>query len=149
MLTRIAIVYSKTHANPLPVETPVFANKYDVALIAPLSHDAAYMHAMALLVNSQIDLLSGRDNAVKHQFEAQHLSKSIKLLNHRLSYGDETEVISDATLAVVMALGLYARTSKDHRSSRSHLEGLAKLIQMRGGMSSIDLDTKLAFKVFW
>jgi hypothetical protein len=118
-------------------------------MLEPLKSDAAYVNAMALLVNSQIDLLTGRDNAIKHAYESRCLSKSIKMLNHRLSYGDEAEVSSDSTLSVVLALGLYARASNDYSSSRAHVDGLAKLIDMRGGMSSVDLNTKLAYKMFW
>jgi hypothetical protein len=63
-----------------------------------------------------------------------HLSRAFNLVNERLSGND---ALSDTTLAVVVAMAQYARLQGQYHQGAVHLEGLQRMIELRGGVSQL------------
>lgn len=63
-----------------------------------------------------------------------HLSQSFRLMNRRLS---SNTVVSDATMAVVVAMAQFERHQGDYQRGLVHLDGLMRMVEMRGGISRL------------
>ncbi len=74
---------------------------------------------------------TGRDNSIA---QVRHHCLALRLVNARLSGRD---AVSNETLTVVLILGLYERYQGDHERSRVHLDGLQRMVNMRGGMREL------------
>ncbi|SPO01794.1 uncharacterized protein DNG_04467 [Cephalotrichum gorgonifer] len=66
--------------------------------------------------------------------ETHHVSQTLRLVNQRLSSADAT---SDATIAVVVIIGQYHRHRGQYRDGLVHMNGLKRMVEMRGGISQI------------
>jgi hypothetical protein len=61
----------------------------------------------------------------------RHLCLALRLVNTRLS---GTTAVSDETVIVVLVLGMYERQQGEYHRGRVHLDGLHRMVQMRGGV---------------
>jgi hypothetical protein len=123
-------------------------DKKDRTLFEPLTFDAAYLHAAALGTHTSIGLMLGRESHNAVQCPSPHFSKALRLLRERLLFGDERIKVSDPTILVVMALAIHARMMGDYGSVKHHMEGLRKMVNLRGGIAAISHSTKLVMEIF-
>lgn len=65
-----------------------------------------------------------------------HLQKGLRLLRERLSGEDEDTKISDATMNVVLKLASATHFNGDYMSSKQHMDGLRKMVDLRGGLDA-------------
>ncbi|KAF4982774.1 hypothetical protein FZEAL_1675 [Fusarium zealandicum] len=63
-----------------------------------------------------------------------HLQKGLNLLRTRLSAKDEDSKISNSTIGVVLKLASAAHFNGDLCAAREHMEGLVKMVRLRGGL---------------
>ena len=75
-----------------------------------------------------------------------HFLKTVQLLRKKLSLGDEDAQISDPTIFVVVNLAIHARISGEDRSAKHHMEGIRKIIDLRGGLENVT-QTKLVLEL--
>lgn len=73
----------------------------------------------------------------------QHMSRSLQLINSRLGTDDS---VADINIAVVVVMTQYTRMSGQLDECRIHLDGLQKMVQMKGGINAMRPD--LAEKIF-
>lgn len=66
----------------------------------------------------------------------RHLSQTFQLVNKRLSGNDP---VSDATIAVVIGMAQFERHQGQYRRGIIHLNGLMRMVELRGGISSLTL----------
>jgi Fungal specific transcription factor domain len=66
----------------------------------------------------------------------RHLSQTFQLINKRLSGKD---AISDATIAVVIGMAQFERHQGQYHRGIVHLNGLMRMVELRGGISSLTL----------
>lgn len=64
-----------------------------------------------------------------------HMVKAFRLLNQKLS---GPEAVSNAVLASVVSLSIHDQMRGDYNQGRVHLEGLIRIVALRGGMGRID-----------
>lgn len=62
------------------------------------------------------------------------MSEAYRLLNDRLS---SKQPLSDTTVAVVASINVYDRLYGDPRKAMIHLNGLAKMITLTGGIGEL------------
>lgn len=75
-----------------------------------------------------------------------HLSHAFRLVNERLSGKD---AVSDTTIAVVVIMSQYQRLQGQYRQGLVHLEGLQRMVELRGGISQLTTNKPgLAQKIF-
>lgn len=64
-----------------------------------------------------------------------HLSKTIKYL--QASLDNPSQATSDSTLAVVTSLAVAAMLLDELETAGKHMDGLARMIELRGGFKSL------------
>lgn len=85
----------------------------------------------------------GEDN---YSEAMRHISQSYRLINERLS-GDKA--LDDATMVAILAMTHWERIQGRHRDSVTHLQGLLRIVALRGGISQFAREQPfLAHKVF-
>ena len=94
--------------------------------------DEAYFHCVMAMSVTILNTLSIEQEDPTEAM--RHLSQTICLVNKRLSGND---AVSDKTLAVVVAMAQYARLQGQHRQGLIHLEGLQRMVELRGGVSQL------------
>lgn len=89
----------------------------------------------------------GKDFVTK-QGPSEHFLKAVHLLRMKLSQSNDKIKISDETLKVVLSLASHALMLGDEKTARNHLEGLRKLVDLRGGLTTFENDPKLLIEIF-
>jgi hypothetical protein len=124
-----------------PLERCFDFNIEDRSIFETLSFDPAYLHAVIFGAQAYSDLVSGRSS----KQTSVHMLKTIQLLRNRLSIfeGNEQIFVSNPTIQVVLTLAHIAHLSGDHVTAEQHLEGLIKLVNLRGGIAAFESTPKL------
>lgn len=63
-----------------------------------------------------------------------HFKKGLRLLRERLMGEDNEIKISDSTISVVLKLASAALFEGDYQTSKHHMEGLRRMVGLRGGL---------------
>jgi hypothetical protein len=66
-----------------------------------------------------------------------HYAKTLQILQARLNELDQTFAISDATIMVVFFLASTAELMEDFAAVASHIKGLEKIVNLRGGVRAL------------
>lgn len=103
----------------------------------PMVLDSAALHITAYAVEGFIEkVLRGQEETL-NQPAMLHFQKGLKLLRERLLDGDDETKVSDSTISVVLKLASIAHFDRDQQASRTHMDGLHKIVKLRGGLDSI------------
>lgn len=73
-----------------------------------------------------------------------HLSRTFDAVNKRLQGND---ALSDSTIAIVLSLIHQEQMRKQQASAEVHFRGLAKIIELRGGVDKILENPLLGLKI--
>ncbi|KAK1147838.1 hypothetical protein N8T08_000351 [Aspergillus melleus] len=68
----------------------------------------------------------------------RHLNEAMNIVNHKLTTTSTSEDVSDETLAVVATLAMIQKTIGSNYAWNIHMRGLKRLVDLRGGMGSLD-----------
>ena len=63
-----------------------------------------------------------------------YLSNSLKHVRERL---ESSEALSDSTIGLVMSFITQEEVRGQHKAARIHMDGLARMVEMRGGLASL------------
>ncbi|WAO84990.1 Hypothetical protein NCS54_00222200 [Fusarium falciforme] len=99
--------------------------------------DLVYFHSAIFSIEAYFDQYFGRDQGTLSHF---HFLKTLRLLQERLNDPDNPASISDATIMVVVTLGLTAELIGDRSAAENHLAGMARIVDLRGGLEMLRLD---------
>jgi len=93
--------------------------------------------------------ISALNNLVKQQDDPKeamhHISQALRLVNKKLSGKD---AISNTNIAVVLIMAQYERLQNHYRQGLVHLDGLQRMVELRGGISQLKRDKpSLALKI--
>lgn len=129
-----------------PLETCISFDKGDKKQwIEPLAFDAAYLHTMIFTTHDYFNLLLHRTPSGE---TSPHFFKTVHILRERLLYeGDGRSKVSILTASVVLALAGHALLMNEYVSARHHMEGLRKIIDLRGGISTFRGSSKLLIEI--
>jgi hypothetical protein len=108
-----------------------------------IAKDPSYLHAVVFTSQSYLD--GARGKTALGQLAAKHLAKTLVLLQQRLQ--DESLATSESTIGTVVALVLIADAVGDMETAVKHLDGLCRIIELRGGVSSLSHAIQLQVKV--
>ncbi len=118
-----------------------------------MAFDAAYLHAMVFSTRAFFVLMLSRRNGSTatssgvSQRTSLHFSKAVRILRERILLGDETEKVSFPTVTVVLMLASHAHMMGDQKSARLHMEGLYKIVNLRGGIHTFRDHSKLMIEL--
>lgn len=100
----------------------------------PLVLDAAALHVTAWAVEGFINRVLRRQGNSTSPAAMLHLQKGLILLRERLLGEDNKSKVSNSTMGVVLKLATTAHFDGDSRASKQHIEGLRKMVELRGGL---------------
>ena len=83
-------------------------------------------------------------NAATSPRAIYHLGRAVSMVNERLETED---ALSNSTLAVVNLLIVQELLRESRLKAEVHLEGLKKMIELRGGLSQLGDDNTFVLKV--
>jgi hypothetical protein len=110
--------------------------------------DMCCVHSMMFSVRAFVDSSTHGDKT-RHQ-AAFHYSQTLKLLQARLNafeQGQHELVFSDSTMMVIMILASAAELTGDFAAVQNHVDGLIKIVSLRGGLKSLDSHNNMQIKV--
>ena len=114
--------------------------------IAPLAVDPAYLHAMIFTSQFYFDALrTGKSVSISRR-AMPHFLKTLKLLRERMA-DDNQAKLSDSTAAAIMGLVGHAQLTGDFKTARHHMEGLYKIVILRGGVTTFRTNAKLLVEI--
>jgi len=106
--------------------------------------DLALFHATMLHAAAHHMFLS-RSGDLSEQRRLK--GETIELVNHRLS--DPIQSVSDVTIGAVVCLVLFENQSGNVEASNIHMDGLLKMVNVRGGLDALGLSGVLKRKILW
>jgi len=99
-----------------------------------LGQDVAALHITVFAIESFIDRILRHKGCDTNPTAMLHLQKGLNLLQDRL-LGEDNEVkISDTTMGAVLKLAGASHFFGDFQGSKLHMEGLRKMVNLRGGL---------------
>lgn len=75
-----------------------------------------------------------------------HLARTLQLLQARLYSADLATAISDATIMAVVLLASIAEITGDFAVASSHVNGLERIVSLRGGVKALDVHRNVHMK---
>jgi len=106
-----------------------------------LASDASFLHVTAFSAGAFIDMAlrqrTDQQASINSQESIMHFLKGVRLLREKLLLRDEEEILSDATVSIVLTLANCAYGTGDYETGRRHLEGLRNILKLRGGLVSL------------
>lgn len=107
-------------------------------------HDACCLQSMMFCVRAFLD---GDPNGAKSQAASFHYALTLQLLQERLNEFVHTSTISDSTIVVVVTLAMFALSNADFATAANHINGLYKIVSLRGGVRKLNTHNNMQFKV--
>jgi hypothetical protein len=104
--------------------------------LALVQGDDAGLHLTAALMDDFIHRVL-RLGAGSSPMAILHFQKGIRLLRYRLMGDDEKAKVTDSTIAAVTKLASAAHFSGDSTASKQHVEGIRRMVDLRGGLKSL------------
>jgi len=118
------------------------------ARLEPLANDAAYLHALITATQAYTEFLSGGKISRTSNLVAVHLARTAQILRERLSCQGEQLRLSETTMLVILMLCSFARMRGEYEAARQHMEGLRRVIQLKGGVGTLVHNPKLLIDAF-
>lgn len=100
----------------------------------PVEADPAALHITAFAVEEFIQRVLLRQRNSINPVSMLHFQRGVRLLRQRLLGDEGNPKISDSTMDTVMKLCGTAHFMGDYKASRHHMEGLQKMVDLRGGL---------------
>ncbi|KAH9909559.1 hypothetical protein F4778DRAFT_4419 [Xylariomycetidae sp. FL2044] len=115
--------------------------------IAPLATDSLFLHSNIFFSLFYFDMLHVGRPCPPRQRTLYHHNKALTLLRERLLSDDDSLRLSNNTIAVVFGLAAQAFVNGDSRSAIHHMEGISRIVSLRGGLSALAGNEKLATEI--
>ena len=90
------------------------------------------------------------ENALHDQLSSLayfHYGQTLQLLQARLNESDQTSAIADSTIMVVVTLAQAAELTGDFAAVGNHINGLEKIVSLRGGVRALNTHNNIQVKV--
>jgi hypothetical protein len=130
-----------------PLEICILFERRAESWIAPLTVDPAYLHAMIFTSQYYFDaMLTRKSSSVNHR-TLLHYLRTLNILQERFAHDDDQARLSNTTVAAIMGIAGYAHITCDSKSAKHHMDGLSKIVNLRGGMISFKNHAKLLVEI--
>ena len=98
--------------------------------------DLAALHITVFAIEEFIDRILHRREKSDNVAARLHLQEGLRLLRERLLGDDDEKKISDSTVSAVLKLVVAAHFDGDFLASKHHINGLRRIVDMRGGLET-------------
>lgn len=129
-----------------PLEWSIALEQYDTTWFYPLAFDAAFLHSVVFATHAYYDLLIDPQHTISRE-ATQHCLKTIQLLRQRLLFGEQKAKLSDSTISAIMTLAMSAYKTGDYETAKQHMQGLDRIIGLRGGLDTLKGNGKLMAEI--
>ncbi|KAH7386295.1 hypothetical protein BKA64DRAFT_758856 [Cadophora sp. MPI-SDFR-AT-0126] len=99
-----------------------------------LGQSSTYLHNQLFVLMAYYDLIIARTSDISHG-TISHMSRALNLLQTDL--GTSSRATAEVTISTIITFAMVAFMSGDKASAEKHLQGLFKVIALRGGLSSL------------
>ncbi|KIX02098.1 uncharacterized protein Z518_08037 [Rhinocladiella mackenziei CBS 650.93] len=113
-----------------------------------------YLDATAFSAQAYFDIVLGRrknhftlSRIGTESMPTMHFLKTVRLLRERLVLADEQAKVSDPTILVVLIFATHAHILGEHETAMHHMEGLKKMVDLRGGIVAFKKNSKLVIEL--
>ncbi|KAH8700088.1 hypothetical protein BGW36DRAFT_373329 [Talaromyces proteolyticus] len=106
--------------------------------------DVCCLHSMMFLVRAFVE---GALHNQLSRLARFHYAQTLQHLQARLDASDKTLATSDSTIMVVFFLASVAELTKDFATVATHINGLDKIVNLRGGVKALNTHNNIQFKV--
>ncbi|KAI0385753.1 hypothetical protein F5Y04DRAFT_244576 [Hypomontagnella monticulosa] len=135
-----------------PLESCIAFGPKETKWMEALTLDAAYLHAMAFSAHAYFEMLPGRNTPLPPQHPAStrsHVLKTLRLLRERIETPGHDAVLATtfSTAAIVLCLAFHAHVMGEHDTAMHHMLGLRKIVDLKGGLSSLADNVKLVVEI--
>jgi triacylglycerol esterase/lipase EstA (alpha/beta hydrolase family) len=115
----------------------------------PVGRDIAALHINAFAIQSFIDRVLNHQSAdMVNPVAMLHHQKGLMLLRQRLDGDNDDAKISDDTINAILKLASAAQFDGSAEISKQHMQGLRKMIDLRGGISALGSNVKLLVEIW-
>ncbi|KAI1751545.1 hypothetical protein F4782DRAFT_540820 [Xylaria castorea] len=131
-----------------PPDLGLVQDQSELSWLEPIKSDPACLHFTMFVARMWKDSIAarGEQNTIS-QASLISYGKALSFLQQRLT-GDAGDVsTSDSTLIVVTGLVMGSLALHDFKTALNHVKGLHQMIVLRGGLSTLNGNKKLQFKV--
>ncbi|KAJ9620307.1 uncharacterized protein PV06_00641 [Exophiala oligosperma] len=111
-------------------------------------NDLCCLHSMMFSVRAFVDGMSNSNRT--SPLAAFHYDQTLRLLQARIDAFERglcDEVCRDSTIMVIITLATAAEIGNDLTTARIHLDGLRRIVNLRGGLRQLDTHTNVQVKV--
>ncbi|KAF2498479.1 hypothetical protein BU16DRAFT_536502 [Lophium mytilinum] len=129
-----------------PIELALESHRSGTSWLEPICGDAACLHFTVFIAKEYLRFDLGQKENSK--MALYHLVKALAILQQRLGSGDDELSTSDSTILVIVGLTLAATGLGDLETAVNHLNGLYKMVLLRGGISALQWNRSLQAKIF-
>ncbi|KAF1998496.1 hypothetical protein P154DRAFT_621637 [Amniculicola lignicola CBS 123094] len=126
-----------------PIENCVDFDVFETTSNNPHLNDPLFSHAMTFIRSAIQDLalVNQRPSHITYN----HLSQTLALLNKDLS--TEAAYQKETTLHIVIMLTLLSVVFRDWNAAGAHMNGLMRIIDLRGGASYLNTRPKMRYQI--
>ncbi|OCK77896.1 hypothetical protein K432DRAFT_357774 [Lepidopterella palustris CBS 459.81] len=129
-----------------PLEFSLGSDQTKPLWFEPIWNDAACLHFTVFISKVYLDFVHGQKEISKTALA--RFVKALAILQKRLASSDDELSISDSTILAVVGLTMAATALGDFETALKHLNGLHKMVILRGGMSAFKGNRQLQTKIF-
>lgn len=116
-----------------PIERCVDLSREDERWFEDLKHDVAYSHTILYIAQSYFDLAKSRTFGAS---AIARMNDAIVMLQKTLAAADL--IVTDSIVLTVLALAMMSQTVDDFETADKHMHGLHQLIELRGGLRTLN-----------
>ncbi|KAH8812126.1 hypothetical protein F5884DRAFT_898448 [Xylogone sp. PMI_703] len=126
--------------NPMTLTWVTSALRDDALLHSTLCSSGGFLHGNANLPSRDLQLLADY---------YLHKAQTIRLINERVGGADLMLATSDETLGAIALLVTGQTVHGDFNEMMVHMRGMAKLVELRGGLDALGMGGLLAGELIW
>jgi hypothetical protein len=127
-----------------PLEKCLILDHNRSTWLEPISSDGLLLHAFVFTNQTFLDILAGHRRPVEYPQSSRHFTRTLQLLRERITEtGNGDLMVSDPTIMSVVSLTVHAFTAGQYSVAKIHINALANMIKMRGGLTVFDHHPKL------
>ncbi|KAJ6257178.1 hypothetical protein Dda_8064 [Drechslerella dactyloides] len=152
-MVRDIMTFSQTSKEILfPLATCFAFDRENKTWWVALTVDPAYLNATAFVTSAYSSVIhsGGKTSATGRQLSAagtMHFVKTLRMVRERLASDNQELLLSDGTIFVILMLAMYAMLSGDGATAFHHVEGLRRIVKLRGGIRSFRSNEKLLIEL--
>ncbi|KAI0106420.1 hypothetical protein GGR51DRAFT_169168 [Nemania sp. FL0031] len=129
------------------MEKCIFFDRRAENWVAPLAVDSAFLHAKVFTSLYYYNMVLPRTPSQDSKHILYHYHKTVTLLRERLLFDGDEIRLSNNTVSIILSLASQAFRTGELKVALHHMQGLRKIINLRGDLRTFKSNAKLAVEI--